>query len=159
MTVYRWKPKTTIGVDAQAAGEELDRIRERNGGTLSQEAIVVAAKEAKHVLHPAFEWRDKVAAHQYRLHQAGHMIRSIVVVKPSRGNEPETVVRAYVSVTPEEEKRPTYVTVADAMSDAGLRRQVLDAALRDLAAWRARYRELHELAEVFAAADRLITAA
>jgi uncharacterized protein YjiS (DUF1127 family) len=45
------------------------------------------------------------------------------------------------------------------MSDPDLRQKVLSTALRDLAAWRQKYREYSELAEIFAAADRLLAAA
>jgi hypothetical protein len=159
MTIYRWKPKTTVGIPAQEAGEELERIKQANGGQFVADAIVREAKSKSNPLHSAFEWHNPTAAHEYRLIQANYIVRSITTVEPADGNKPETATRTYVSVVPSDERKPVYVAVADAMSDPDLRAQVLNAALRDLAAWRTRYRELHELAEVFAAADRLITAA
>lgn len=159
-TRYVWKPKSQISVDAQVAGEELDRIRVRNNGQLSQEAVVAEAKDAGNPLHPAFEWRDKVAAHQYRLEQARYIIRQITVVtaEDNEGKPAETI-RAFVSVRPEDEPRPAYVSVTDAMADPVLRQQVLANALRELAAIRQKYREYAELADVFAAVDKLIAAA
>jgi hypothetical protein len=83
--VYREDPIRTemvLGVDAQTAGEELDRIRKERG-TLGPGAVVDESRPDEAPLHPVFEWCDPVAAEKYREHQATNLIRQVrVVVEP-----------------------------------------------------------------------------
>jgi hypothetical protein len=75
-----------MGVDAQTAGSELDRIRRRDG-TIRPAAVVDEARPEEAPLHPAFEWRDPVAAEQWREHQASTLIKVVRVV-PAAPVEP-----------------------------------------------------------------------
>ena len=75
-----------LGVDAQTAGSELDRIRRRDG-TLRPDVVVDEARPKDAPLHPAFEWRDPVAAEQWREHQASTLIKVVRVV-PAAPVEP-----------------------------------------------------------------------
>lgn len=75
-----------LGVDAQTAGSELDRIRRRDG-TLRPDVVVDEARPEEAPLHPAFEWRDPVAAEQWREHQASTLIKVVRVV-PAAPQEP-----------------------------------------------------------------------
>ena len=75
-----------LGVDAQTAGSELDRIRRRDG-TIRPAAVVDEARPEEAPLHRAFEWRDPVAAEQWREHQASTLIKVVRVV-PSAPVEP-----------------------------------------------------------------------
>jgi len=75
-----------MGVDAQTAGSELDRIRRRDG-TIRPAAVVDEARPEEAPLHPAFEWRDPVAAEQWREHQASTLIKVVRVV-PAAPQEP-----------------------------------------------------------------------
>lgn len=147
--VYKWKEAVSIPVDPQVAGEELEKIRIRQNGRLESEDVVSAARPADSPLHPAFEWNDKKAAEKWRLEQAGHLIRSIVVTLDDTGDrEP---VRAFVSVKRDEDR--SYTSVQHALADAELRAQVVAAALAELDAWRKRHAELVELARIFTAID------
>lgn len=150
--IYRWKDgsRTPTSVDAQKAGEELERIRTRHNGRLEPEWVVHNAKSPQNVLHDLFEWNDNVAAQNYRIDQARAVIRSVeVVVDEAPEAKP---IRAFVSVVQESDR--AYTSVQHAMSDADLRKQVLMQALTELEAWRKRYAELVELAQVFAAIDQ-----
>ena len=84
-----------LGIDAQTAGSELDRIRRRDG-TIKPAAVVDEARPEDAPLHPAFEWRDPVAAEQWREHQASTLIKVVRVI-PSA--EPETRMAAVRPVT------------------------------------------------------------
>jgi len=75
-----------MGIDAQTAGSELDRIRRRDG-TIRPAAVVDEARPEEAPLHPAFEWNDPVAAEQWREHQARTLIRVVRVV-PAAPQEP-----------------------------------------------------------------------
>lgn len=149
--VYQWKSGSRIQIDAQAAGEEMERIRVVNNGRLEAENVVEAAKAPKSALHPHFEWNDKEAAKAWRIEQAGHLIRCITVTleKPDGEAAP---TRAFVSVKRDEDR--SYTSVQHALSDAELRQQVLDRAWDELEAWRKRHAELVEFAKVFAVIDQ-----
>lgn len=147
--IYRWKDGARFGVDAQKAGTELERIRVRHNGRLEPEWVVHAAKSERNPLHPLFEWDDTVAAQNWRVDQARGVIRSVEVVVEQA--EESTPIRAFVSVIRGNDR--SYTSVEHAMSDPALRQQVLRAALKELEAWRSRYAELVELANVFAAID------
>ena len=148
--IYRWKPQASIPVDAQAAGERLERLRIHNNGILTPRAVVDDARPPESVLHPAFEWNDAIAAERFREDQARYVLRSITVTVPS---EPERAkpTRAFVNVVQEEHQ--SYTSVVAALSDAELRRQLIAQAWKDLQAWREKYQDLSELAAVFAVID------
>jgi len=152
--IYQWKPERRIKIDAQAAGEELERLRTIHNGRLESEMVVAAASDEGSPLHAAFEWDDRIAAGAYRIEQAKYLIRSIEVVMETPGDAKP--VRAFVSVVRDEDR--SYTSVSHALADPDLRQQVLLNALRELEAWRHRYAELVELANVFAIIDEARTA-
>ena len=149
--IYQWKNGSTARIDAQTAGETLERIRVWNNGRLTSEEVLRSARDPDCPLHPAFEWDDTAAAEAYRLEQARYLIRSIevVVAKP---DAPAAPIRAFVSVIRDEDR--SYTSTAHALSDADLREQVLRQAWRELEAWRERHAELVEFAKVFASIDQ-----
>lgn len=150
---YRWKPGVVTRVDAQAAGEELERIRVRHNGRLDQENLLQEAEKKASPLHDHFEWNDRTAAHQYRLEQAGYLIRSIeVIIPPKRPDEEPSAVRAFVNVVRDEDR--SYTSVSHAMADPDLRAQVIAQAWKELEAWRQRHAELTEFARVFTSIDQ-----
>ncbi len=147
--IYQWKEGSRMAVAAQLVGSELERIRIKHNGRLEPEWVVHAAKGGANPLHGLFEWDNNVAAQHYRVGQARQVIRSIdVVIEEVEQAKP---IRAFVSVIRDRDR--SYTSVAHAMSDPDLRRQVLLTALSELVAWRQRYAELVELANVFAAIE------
>lgn len=81
--IYQFKKEAKIGVkglNAQTAGEELERIRIQNGGKLRPEDILNEASSKDSPLHPVFEWDDSRAARKYRIQQARRFLKAIVVV-------------------------------------------------------------------------------
>lgn len=87
-----------IGVSAEVAGQELDRIRLRDN-TLKPRAVLDESRPEDAPLHPAFEWSDPEAAEQYRLMQARDLIRCVRVITPERE---VPVARAVVMQAPDE---------------------------------------------------------
>lgn len=77
---YAFRAGARVRVDAQTAGEELERIRVEQGA-ITAPAVIDAAKPKDAPLHPAFTWDNRTAAHQWRLHEARHLIRSVQVVR------------------------------------------------------------------------------
>lgn len=149
--IYQWKDGSHVTIDAQSAGEEMERIRVRQNGRLDQESVLAAARKPKSPLHPHFEWDNEKAAEAYRLDQAGHLIRCITVTveKPNGGEAP---VRAFVNVRREEDR--SYTSIQHALSDDELRAQVVATAWAELEAWRRRHAELVEFAAIFATMDQ-----
>lgn len=155
MSVYKWKPNTRIKIGAQVAGERLEKIANKHGGKLHPLHIVADAQSARSPLHPYFEWDNDKAAYLYRIEQARFLIRKLVVADIG-GNQSENPIRAFVSITTDD--HPSYHGIASVMSDETMRAQLLEKAHVEFHAWRDRYKDLQELAEIFAAHDRLIAA-
>ena len=116
---------------------------------MTADLVVSAAKSKRSPLHNAFEWDDSAAAHEYRLSQARHLIRHVVVTMEVGGEERN--VRAFVALNAPEEKGRDYQAISVVLGDKELRQQALDRALGDMEAFERRYNEFEELFEVFAA--------
>jgi len=150
---YTWRQASRFtGLDAQAVGEELERIRQSYGIHVTAEQIVEAASDPMSPLHDAFPWDDAQAANAHRLEVARLLLRSVrvVIITPERK---EIVASAFVSTPREKPNSRHYTTTEYAMGDPELRAHVLRQALQELAAFRRKYAELSELAIVFAAID------
>lgn len=78
--IYRFK-RAYEGVDPQAAGEELERIRIDRNGHLRTLDIVLEAAEPSSPIHAAFTWDDQIAAHEFRLTEARQFVKNLVVKK------------------------------------------------------------------------------
>lgn len=143
--IYRWKPGSHLSANAQAVGERLALLEHEHHGLTADVALDDARNPAS-ALHPIPEWDDAVAAEAHRLEQMRHALRSVVV---RVGKEEEHEVRAFVLVSENEEQH--YSSIVRVMSDAVLRAQTLQRAMRELEQWRARYHEYEELATIFKA--------
>lgn len=152
MTAYSWKPKAGIPIDPQIAGETVEMLRERLGGQVTPADLLAHAKQSNSPLHAAFEWDDSAAAERYRLQQAGHVLRSLVVAVRLHPKAEEKPLRAFVSVVNRNEVRG-YTSLAAALSDQELRAQIVATAWRELQSWRERYADYSELARAHAAID------
>lgn len=149
--IYQWKQGSMPKVDAQVAGEELERLRTWNNGRLDAESVVEASRDPGAPLHSAFEWDDKRAAEKHRVEEAKYLIRSVEIVVDQNADEP-TPIRAFVSVMRDEDR--SYTSTVHALADPDLRVQVVGAAFKELEAWRKRHAELIEFARVFASIDQ-----
>jgi len=142
--IYQWK-LPLYKIDAQAAGEELERITQTHN-SLTPDAVVDESRSEDAVLHNCFEWDDQNAAERYREVQAQELIRNIVTVTVN-DEEITEPVRAFVSI--QNDYKPVNVVVrTKEYSDEMYRK-----ALRDLQAYKRKYAGLEQLAEVFKAID------
>lgn len=147
--IYQWKLPGVIPVDAQTAGDELERIYDERGD-LSPAAIVDESRPESAPLHPCFEWNDALAAEKYREAQAQHIVRSIVAVC-ERGDAEPIEARAFVAVGDGGGYKPISVVInTPEQYDA-----LLGTALRELEAFRRKYSALERLRPVFSAIDSL----
>ena len=145
--IYKWKIPNLLPVDAQTAGEELDRIYRENG-RLEPAQIVDESRDNAAPLHPCFEWDDVVAAEKYRQTQAQMIVRSIVTVQ-EKPNRELVETRAFVSV--QQEYKPIEVV---ANSEEQMQ-ELLRTALAELMAFRRKYSILSELAGVMHAIEEV----
>ncbi len=151
------KPATN-DVRNEALRGALMAIAERNEGVLNPLAVVEAARDPDSPLHPHFTWDDDEAAEAYRVAQAGALIRRVklTIIKT------DTTSGKAVSITTTRsfQSRPSmrgdgkgYEPLQAILSDEDKRAEMLDTVLRELSAYRRRYKELAELSDVWAAID------
>ena len=77
---YSWSPAgPKLSVDAQTVGEELERIRQRDGG-VTVDAMLEAARPEDAPLHPLCEWDDQIAGEKWRRHQVRQIPRRLQVM-------------------------------------------------------------------------------
>jgi hypothetical protein len=152
-TVYRFKPWARLSGDPQKVGEEIERLR-GSVGTIAPETLVETARRPESVLHGYFTWDDSVAAEQFRVQQARHLLRSIVVVRAD-GVDIKAPVRAFVALRPaaddaadegaDESTVGAYTSIAAAVRVVRYREQMMRDALRDLDAYRLKYQLLSDI--------------
>lgn len=136
--------------DPKVVGEHIEFLRQQCKGELTPEDIIEDAKHGDSPLHSFFEWDDGAAAHQHRLKQARHLIRAVVAVYVSE-DKPAVRQRAYVHIA--EPSAPHYREASHAMSQEATRKMVLQRAWRELQAWRQRYKDMKEFAELVEVID------
>jgi hypothetical protein len=135
---------------AQVVGETLSSLAEES--PLTAEKVVKEAKKIKNPLHEFFEWKDSKAAAEYRLEQARHLMRSIVV--QYQPNKDSPLIRAFVTLTKEADGEGYEVT-AKVLSDKEERKRQIERALKEAEEWRRRWIHLKEFALVFQALEKL----
>lgn len=144
------------GVSAQIAGEELEKIEARDG-EITPRAVVEEARPEGSKLHNVFEWDDEKAAEQYRLTQASHFIRCIVV-RPMPEDKVKEPVRMYINQNPTDTgqyRSGSFINLKSALENPDSRAVILSNAKHELRVFRSKYQRLKELANVFDAIDEL----
>ena len=84
-TTFSWHPtfRPKADADAQAVGEELERIRQRDG-IITVDAALSEARYVHSPLHPLCTWDDDIAAENWRRDEIRRAIRSIKVITPEQ---------------------------------------------------------------------------
>lgn len=148
--VYSWKPNSRIKTSADVAGGVCESL-EQSGG-LTAKRLVDASRPEDAPLHNEFEWDDPKAAELYREHQAGHIIRSIVV-KPEAATE-SVPIRAFFRVP--ECETSGYIHVAKIISDEDKLLELLSQAKKEMSTFANKYRSLSVLAPVIKEIDNIV---
>ena len=136
--------------DPQIVGDKLQELRDKNNG-LTASIVIEEAKHKTSVLHGAFDWNDTSAAHQWRLHSARHLMRSVEIVSTNAEGDIRNLP-AFVFV--KTDLGPQYETLARVLSDKELRTQVLERAEKEFDQWAKRYEEYEEFLSVIKAFDK-----
>ena len=147
--MYEYRVKGLQKVPAQVAGEIMEQLEQSEAG-LSPASLLEASRDENAPMHNEFEWRDDVAAEQYRLNQAGCIIRNVYRI--SVETQEQAQVRAFVSTG---ERQQAYVSIATALTNEQWRKNLLESAKRDMQAFSAKYRNLDELSEVLNAMQKV----
>ena len=146
--------------------EALVSIAEANNGYLKPEDVVKAAQSPDSPMHDRFQWDDTEAARHYRNIQAGVLIRmiKITVMRNSTKTKQLEVIttRAFGSLPSDRDTKNgdtdsagSYQPVESIMAEPEKRDELLRTVLKELEAYRKRYAAIAELAEVWAALDRV----
>lgn len=159
MMVYQWKPRVLINIDAQTAGEHIEKLKEKTSGKITADDVVTDARKISSPIHSAFEWDDSEAAEKYRLDQARYLLRSLILVEYKKEEKEPIKVRAFVNIREtkaDDEVQSFYVSTYDAMRDPPSKAQVLSRALKELKEWRDRYNRFTEFALLIEQIDSII---
>lgn len=154
-TKYEFSVPIFGKLDANVAGKELERIREKYG-VLEPSDVVIESIPEDAPLHCVFNWDDTSAAFKWRQEQAKSLIRHIKVVIVN--NKVEVAVRAYVNVKPDINKdKRVYMPTMDAIHSDDAYRDLLEQSKDDMNSFIEKYSQIQELNPVKAAMLEAIT--
>lgn len=146
ISMVEWKVKRLFKADPEKVDEEIKSI---NGGKATPEEVLdYAENHPESELHKCFEWDDTKAAREYRLHQARKVIMLLVRV-PAEKEKP--AIREYQITS----QKNTYQPTREFLVNQDEYELLLKRALRELQAFREKYKTLSELEDVFKAIDEL----
>jgi hypothetical protein len=145
--VYKWK-NDRFGVEAQKAGEEIERIEKTYGG-IEPCMVVDESKPEDATLHNCFDWDNDKAGQRWREQQARVLICNLVSVQVGElGTEYET--RTFVNVvTNKDENENGYVSMSIVLGNEDYQKQVLEQAKKEFTAFKKKYFCLKEFISVF----------
>ena len=150
--MIEWKIKGLYKADAETIYNEIMSI----GETVRPSDVVELARDENTALHNLFTWDDSVAAERYREHEAGCIIRNIVIVNKDKTEDDKdkvVVVRAIMSTN---ERTKEYTTVQRIVTNKDSYTRLLVAALAELTAFKKKYETLSgDLEVVFDAIDQI----
>lgn len=152
--VYQWKSGSRVKADAQASGELMERLSASEEG-LTAESLLNANKPKNAPLHDCYEWDNKKAAHNWRLHQSRNFINSIAIVTETEqetDEEPEQARAFFIADQPHE-----YEPIHAIIQQQTKYEKLLETAKSELRAFMRKYRILKELQPVFAAIEEVQT--
>lgn len=143
--VYQWKKASYIKADANAAGKMCEQLEQTVG--LTAKNLLDANRPVDAPLHNEFEWNDGVAAEKFREQQARHIINCLCIQPEETQQEP---IRAFFTIG-----QPTYESLHVIMKSEEKHNNLLELALRELAAFQTKYATLSQLAPVFDAIEEV----
>jgi hypothetical protein len=138
--------------------EEILKVRQQRGA-ITKEHILEAAADEDSPLHGEFTWDDELAGHQYRLVEAGMLLRRLKVRIVRRDRDSNEIkvktIRAFESRPSMRNDQGGYETIQEIMADPVKTTEMIQHALRELELLRQRYDHLKELANLWAELDRI----
>lgn len=139
-----------------AIRDELIRLTDQHGGTITPQQVVEAARDEASPLHKSFEWDDTAAAESWRKQQARQLL-TVVVQYHEVGDDKFIRVPVFTSLTPDRKEGTVgYRLTSAVLQDDERRQQLLSDAKAEMRSFAKKYRTLTELADVFAAMNTLL---
>lgn len=126
--------------DAQKVYEEITAI----GESVTPSEIVAKARDEDTELHKCFTWDDSIAAEKYREHEAGKILRLLVIKE-----EEAPIDRPEIRVLHVTEPGQGYKPVELIVKREDEYKALLARAYAELRAFKAKYSMLTELQEIF----------
>lgn len=112
---------------ALALGATMSDLHRR--GELTPAAMVDEARDPTSPTHECYEWDDGMAAERFRLDQARHHMRSILVTVKGSDGEQQTIRYAFI-IEGSDADEP-YITVRDLAKDKVSAQRVADQLYQD----------------------------
>jgi hypothetical protein len=140
--------------EKQAAMAALNDLAKRNGGRITAEQLVEAARDESSPLHDYFEWDDTAAAHQWRVTQARTLIGSAtlnITIDSQKISCP-----GYVRDPSVDTMEQGYVQTAKIRTDEDAARDVLNREFDRVKATLTRARKLAAVLGMLAEMDALV---
>lgn len=127
---------------------ELLALKNPEGFIVAEEAVEWAQGNPTSKLHGCLEWDDATAGHNWRVWQ----VRRLIAIHIVSGEG----VRQTISLTIDRSRDGGgYREMGDVLPVKSLRDAMMEDALRDLDRVQARYKMLQDLAEIWAAKDKV----
>ena len=117
--VYKFKKSSRVKADANKIMQEINS----QDGFITPEKYVDFARDPSTEAHKTITWDDSEAAMKWRLDEARHVIRSIVIVQDDTDMEP---VRVFASITVDHGTERSYVPADVFLNDAVMLSEVVD---------------------------------
>lgn len=133
--------------DANKVYAEIQSIGEQ----VTPKQIVEYARNEDTELHKCFEWNDEVAAEKFRIEQAKQVIRTLYIVPEKKDAQPIRVMH----IT---EQRNVYQPTQLFLSNENEYDALLKRALKELEAFKNKYKNLIELETIFEEIEEVLTA-
>lgn len=156
MEKFSWKAGVQFPVEAEVAADTIRDLQKTLGkDSITAKELLDASRDDEAPLHSCFEWDDNIAAEQYRVYQARHIINGIEI-EYVKDNTPTELARSryfinVVKVAPKVQGQ--FATIDTVFSNADYRKQVLNNALTELRSFQRKYNVYNELASVFKSID------
>lgn len=147
MAAYKYSYGAFSGMfknPAEVAGKVLTQLKESETG-LTPESLVDASRDENAPLHNEFEWDDNIAAEKYRKEQARYIIRHLIIEEIKLPEPKHVKDRAFVYTG---NIKTGYVSLTEALENKTWRKNLLDAARRDMHYFIDKYDRLEELTNV-----------
>lgn len=119
---HEWSAGARIPADAERVAAQLAALTTPDEG-LSLETVIDASQPEDAPLHAYFEWSDEIAAHLYRLRQAGHAVSQLRRISVSTVTEEELpaervyIPRRIMQLSDGESAAYAYIPVSLSQSD------------------------------------------
>lgn len=149
--------EATVLTAADMRTTVLEELAIANDGRIDAHIVLDAARDPANPLHACFDWDDKRAGENFRLLQAGILIRKWRGVIVRQEAEPRRITMQMtrrVQSTSTQRKVGGYETVENIMADPVKREDMRRTVLKELGALRKRWAEIEALSEVWEAIDR-----